>query len=417
MALPKLRYGLRDGELVHIDDAENGLACACICPECRRPLLAKQGEKLTHHFAHEADDVSCNPSPESLVHSYAKQQVAKLKKLTLPPFPVHASYKTDDSAVHELFWRYAPHFSLDVQSAEVEQEITQFELTLKPDVVFETTFSRVAVEVYFRHRVPPEKLEKLKTLFGLSTVEIDLSDLPAEASSQVINTALEDIKRWQWLHNQHERYRQVEMVRLLATSSRIFVPKPPQAQPRLSMHKLPSRKLSTADGMKQRAELLARDLRNLSTSDALQRVRALSTEMRIALHCHYIGIKPTLLPLHLMQTFDGSGAPGMHPIVWETGVFAKFCMSGGEFSARQVEDWVRAAFDDKELERLEGMTQSTNAFSAITEAMYHFLRNLSAQGLLREIKGKRPWESRFSPVAPSRAEVRERLLALPPALQ
>lgn len=417
MALPKLRYGLRDGELVHIDDAENGLACSCICPECRRPLLAKQGEKLAHHFAHEADDVSCNPSPESLVHLYAKQQVAKLQRLTLPPFPVHASYETDDGAVHELFWRYAPYFSLDVCSAEVEQEIKQFEVTLKPDVVFDTTFGRVAAEVYFRHRVPPEKLEKLKNVFYISTVEIDLSDLLDEASSQTISAALADIRRWQWLHNQHARYRQAEMVRLLSRSSRIFAPKPPQAQPRLSMHKVPSRKLATADGMKRRVDLLALELREMSQRDTLAKVRALSTEMRIALHCHYISIKPTLLPLHLMQTFDGSGAPGMHPIVWETGVFAKFCMSGGEFSARQVEDWVRAAFDDKDLVKLESMTQSTNAFSPITEAMYHFLCNLSAQGLLREIKGIRPWESRFAPVAPSRTEVRARLLTLPPALK
>lgn len=135
MALPTLRFGLRNDELVHIDDAENGLACNCICPVCRRPLLAKQGEKLAHHFAHEADDVTCNPSPESLVHSYAKQQVAKLQRLTLPPFPVDAAYKTDDGEVHELFWRYTPYFSLDVRSAEVEQELTQFEETLKPDVV------------------------------------------------------------------------------------------------------------------------------------------------------------------------------------------------------------------------------------------------------------------------------------------
>lgn len=416
MALPKLLYGLRDGQLVHIDKAENGLACGCICPECERPLLAKQGGKLAHHFAHEADDINCNPSPESLVHSYAKQQVAKLKKLILPPFHVHASHVTEDGESHELFWRYTPNFTLDVRSAQVEQEVTRFEQTLKPDVLFETTFGSLAVEVYFRHQVPAEKLEKLRNRFYLSTVEIDLSDLSAEASSQAIHEALADLRRWKWLHNQHAFYLQADMVRLLARSTRFFAPKPPQAQPQLSMQKVPHRKLATADGMKQRIESLAMELRALPQNDALARVRALSTEMRIALHCHYIGIRPTQLPLHLMQTFEGSGAPGMHPVVWETGVFAKFCMAGGEFSVRQVEDWVRTAFDDKDLQKLESMTQSTNGFSSITEAMYHFLRNLAAQGLLREIKGKRPWESRFAQVAPSRAEVRTRVLALSPAL-
>jgi len=117
-----------------------------------------------------------------------------------------------------------------------------------------------------------------------------------------------------------------------------------------------------------------------------------------------------------MQAVDGQGALGMHPLFWQTGVFAKFCMVGSEFSAKSVETWVRTTVEDEALDRPENMTQSTNGFSAVAEALYHFLRNLSAQGLLREIKGKKPWESTFAPVAPSKREVVERLLLLPAAL-
>ncbi len=43
------------GELVHVDDAPNGKACGCVCPDpgCGQPLIARNnGKKKIHHFAH-----------------------------------------------------------------------------------------------------------------------------------------------------------------------------------------------------------------------------------------------------------------------------------------------------------------------------------------------------------------------------
>ncbi len=34
-----IRYGLLDGQLRHISVVEQGLACDCICLECREPLM------------------------------------------------------------------------------------------------------------------------------------------------------------------------------------------------------------------------------------------------------------------------------------------------------------------------------------------------------------------------------------------
>lgn len=50
-------YGRSDatGELVHVDDAPNGKACGCVCPDpgCSQPLIARNnGKKKIHHFAH-----------------------------------------------------------------------------------------------------------------------------------------------------------------------------------------------------------------------------------------------------------------------------------------------------------------------------------------------------------------------------
>lgn len=43
------------GGLVHVDDAPNGKACGCVCPDpgCGQPLIARNnGKKKIHHFAH-----------------------------------------------------------------------------------------------------------------------------------------------------------------------------------------------------------------------------------------------------------------------------------------------------------------------------------------------------------------------------
>ena len=55
-SLPIL-YGrsVMTGELVHVDDAPNGKACGCVCPDpgCGQPLIARNnGKKKIHHFAH-----------------------------------------------------------------------------------------------------------------------------------------------------------------------------------------------------------------------------------------------------------------------------------------------------------------------------------------------------------------------------
>ncbi len=52
MADIELPFGLRDDILVHISQVQQGLACGCVCPQCKKPLVARSGSVLVHHFAH-----------------------------------------------------------------------------------------------------------------------------------------------------------------------------------------------------------------------------------------------------------------------------------------------------------------------------------------------------------------------------
>lgn len=55
-----LQYGINEnGELVYIDQVPRGRT-ALTCPYCGVPLLARKGEKVIHHLAH--DGPTCNPA-------------------------------------------------------------------------------------------------------------------------------------------------------------------------------------------------------------------------------------------------------------------------------------------------------------------------------------------------------------------
>lgn len=47
----ELVYGRQmDDTLIHISEAQRGLACACTCPVCGRPLIARKGRIKVEHF-------------------------------------------------------------------------------------------------------------------------------------------------------------------------------------------------------------------------------------------------------------------------------------------------------------------------------------------------------------------------------
>ena len=78
-------YGLKDGQLVFVDDVENGLNCGCVCPTCKCDLVAKQGDIREHHFAHRHDDKSCL----HIRDTYFRRAVEILEKnryIELPPY-------------------------------------------------------------------------------------------------------------------------------------------------------------------------------------------------------------------------------------------------------------------------------------------------------------------------------------------
>ncbi len=81
----KIPFGmLPSGQLVDISTVERGLKCGCLCPGCRSPLVARQGEINIHHFAHYAVP-ACQEGLEVAITMGLLQTLNEVKQIHLPP--------------------------------------------------------------------------------------------------------------------------------------------------------------------------------------------------------------------------------------------------------------------------------------------------------------------------------------------
>lgn len=88
-------YGLYEGTkdtLIHIDKAENGRECKCVCPHCGAPLVARNGGKggryrqNIHHFAHDKGYEPCGQGRMSALHIMAQKILEEEKQVMLPAY-------------------------------------------------------------------------------------------------------------------------------------------------------------------------------------------------------------------------------------------------------------------------------------------------------------------------------------------
>lgn len=167
--MENLQYGLRGNKLIHIDNVEKGLACNCVCPHCRTPLVAKKGEHNAKHFAHyNLND--CNHGTETALHLMAKNIIAQNFKLFVPHLPDSEYDLSNEGKI------------ISFDRAVVEQQLSE---TIRGDVVLYRGESFLNVEVKVTHGIDTNKTIELFNL-GIATIEIDLSDLKDNFSEEQI---------------------------------------------------------------------------------------------------------------------------------------------------------------------------------------------------------------------------------------
>lgn len=173
----KIAYHLISKKYIHIDNAENGLACNCICKECNERLEAIQGNERINHFRHHSN-INCKGSPESALHELGKQILIDNKEISIPKYG-KISY-----------------------SDPIAEK--QFKL-IRPDVLAKVEGFYILFEIYVTHAIDTEK-EQVLIDEKLNSIEIDLRRAEKLKYSEIKRLVLDEIsnKRLIFWNNKDE---------------------------------------------------------------------------------------------------------------------------------------------------------------------------------------------------------------------
>ncbi|MEM9835958.1 MAG: hypothetical protein AAF828_05620 [Bacteroidota bacterium] len=183
-------------EMKHISEVKRGKACGCRCPVCGATLIAHKGKRRMHHFTHFFVS-ECKGSAETALHLYAKQLIAKQKKVRLPT--VQAFKHANPLTASKLY---------QAQKSILEQSVGKHVV----DVLLQQENHSLAVELKVSHAVDPYK-ERSFIRSGQEAIEIDVSAIYQDlyeryqcvpTLEQLSSAILYSKKHRRWLFNRHQ---------------------------------------------------------------------------------------------------------------------------------------------------------------------------------------------------------------------
>lgn len=185
----KLPFGIKDEMLVHISEAQQGLACACVCPSCKEPLIARKGTITIHHFAHHKG-AECAKAVETALHLASKQILAERREITLPEVQIE-------------FRSYRPPIPVSAERTFPLDEVRAEHRTddIVPDILTYSGGVPLMIEIRVTHKVNEIKLAKIRKL-GISAIEIDLSSICRTFTrDELLDAVINQTANKRWLFN------------------------------------------------------------------------------------------------------------------------------------------------------------------------------------------------------------------------
>lgn len=203
---------------VHISEVESGRK-GYYCQGCGREMIAKKGDILMHHFAHDPKDVQnkgkCTYSDETYRHKLAKEILQMIKKIKVPTLYKYpppgvegkpnklrdAEFIEAGSVRMELAFYEDEHGIIQYGSGlDVESDSSKF-LLIKPDVTFfdENDNPILFIELIATHKITDEKIVKIKKL-AVNTVRVSI---PKGAPDEIQDTFF-ITTRTQWVYNNEQ---------------------------------------------------------------------------------------------------------------------------------------------------------------------------------------------------------------------
>ena len=165
----RVPYADRNGDLVHVSQTTRGLACGCICIECGGRLIARKGQKTTHHFAHHTSERRCDG--ESLLHSLGKRLVAQriaaaigARRAVAVVWKCERCYLEHEADLAQGATRIAVEHTIRTAGGAIRPDVTVFGLSGAP---------RALIEVTVTHE-PEQPVHDFALKNGVAVVEFQL---------------------------------------------------------------------------------------------------------------------------------------------------------------------------------------------------------------------------------------------------
>lgn len=215
-----LFYGLKDGQLKHISEVENGLKCNCICAACEKKLVARnnEGNKRIHHFAH-YESAECKYGVQTSIHLVAKEILEKKGEIKVPKVSV---FLNEGIEINErrifiskgYFENLSEEKYIKFDNVILEKKLHKF----IPDVVAIVDNKKLIIEIAVTHFVGRQKLQKIIDS-KISAIEIDLSKIQNNFNiNEFEPLIIENIESKKWLHNQYSIEKKLKLQTKLTTS-------------------------------------------------------------------------------------------------------------------------------------------------------------------------------------------------------
>ena len=184
-----LRYAIQKGTENHlrfVDDVPRGLECNCVCPYCKVDLMAKQGQKKEHHFAHK-NNKNCTGARMTALHMLAQNVLAETKQVMLPEY-------------NGNYYKHCAELKT-FERVEKEQVCRNEDSMRRPDCIGynDTKGGNIWIEIYCRHKIDETKKAEIRAQQQYC-IEIDFSDwLKTNYSEEDVKNRLLEISHREWI--------------------------------------------------------------------------------------------------------------------------------------------------------------------------------------------------------------------------
>lgn len=302
-------------------------------------MVAKQGAKTIHHFAHEGGS-DCKGGLETALHLAAKAILSKERWMCLPELPVEESANDGLGRPHKARRAIAPKM---VTFDQVFEE-SRFG-GMVPDLRAEIDGQALLVEIAVHHFVDEAKRGKVRDA-GLACVEVNLSGLTEGWSWPSLRAALvQDSKCKAWVYNPAES--------ALRAAARIDAQKLAE---QIDIHELNLKTAAERIRARRRAELPNFNAQLESFEEfshprrrdrERQRLAALgSQEPAWIAAARVLGIRYENPPTHIGIEVPGESAFLVDRRVWQAAFFASFVKDrpGESFTGSAAVKWCQTRF-------------------------------------------------------------------------